>query len=76
MGNNDSKDTEQSGNQDVVIIQNQEVHTGMLTDHEMKLNILMIMVAIQLLITLGNMVQKLLQKQALKAAKSVATLDV
>lgn len=70
MGNHDSKDTSQSGDHDVTIIQTQEVHTNLLADHDTKLLILIIMVGIQLIITVWMLIKNQLQKQATKAARA------
>lgn len=76
MGSENTKEATQSGDQDVTIIENREVHTGLLESHDGKINIVLGIVAIQMLITILGIVRKQFRKQALKAAKSVATLDV
>lgn len=76
MGNDNTKEATQNGDQDVTIIENQEVHTGLLEDHDWKLNLILIIVTTQLIIGILNILRKQWKKAALKAAKSVAALDV
>lgn len=74
MGNEDSKQATQNGDQDVTIIQTQEVHTGMLTDHDFKLTLILIAVGIQLIITIAKMIKRQFKLQATKAARAAAAI--
>lgn len=76
MGNDNSKKPTQNGDQDVTIIENQEVHTGLLEDYDWKINLILIISTIQLLIGILTILRKQWKKTAIKAAKSVAALDV
>lgn len=75
MGNDKSKQAEQSGDQDVTIIQTQEVHTSILSDHDQKLNLLIIMVGILLCITMVKTIKKQWKIQATKAAMAAAIIN-
>lgn len=74
MGNKDSKDTAQSEDHDVTIIQTQEVHTSLLADHDAKLTLLIIMVGIKHPATILMIIKKQLKKQATKAARTTVII--
>lgn len=76
MGTSNTKEASQNGDQDVTIIENQEVHTGLLEDHDWKLNLILIIVTLQLIIGILATLRRQWKKTAIRAAQSVAALDV
>lgn len=74
MGTTESKETQVTGDPQVQVLNRLEVHEEIHAQHEMKLNIIIIIVAIQLLITVYKAYKEHTRSQALKAAKSVADL--
>lgn len=74
MGNSDSKDQEvkQIGDQQVTVIENQEVHTEMHSQHEAKLWIIIGMLTFIIALNLTKIVINKCRKEAYKAARSMA----
>lgn len=77
MGNKKSTPaSEITGDKNIAIINTQEVHTNYHEDHELKLNIILILVAIQLTIVIYKAWQKRLKTKAYrKARNSIATIS-
>lgn len=73
MGQDLSKeqDVKQIGDQQVTVIENQEVHTEALAQSDVKLWIILVMVALQLLIIVAKLANKLLKRNARKAAIAI-----
>lgn len=74
MGKTQSKKVQVSGDPQVQILNQLEIHEEIQTQHELKLNIILALVAIHLLITLYKLYKEHSRRQAIKAAKSVADL--
>ena len=68
------KKVQVSGDPQVQILNKLVIHEEIQTQHELKLNIILALVAIQLIITLYRLYKEHSRKQALKAAKSVADI--
>lgn len=62
-----------NGDQAVTIIENQEVYTGLLTDHDWKLNLILLILIIQLFIGSLTIVRMQWKKTILKSSTSVAS---
>ena len=75
MGKTQSKAISQSGDPQVTVIQNQEVHTQMHEDHEIKLWIILALLCILVLFKIQSVYKKRERKTAIKAARSVAALS-
>lgn len=75
MGTTESKNTENTGDPQVQVLNQLSVHEELHVQHDTKLNIVIIIVAIQLVITLYRAYKDHAQKQALKAAKSISALN-
>ena len=78
MGKQQSKEQEQStiGDQTVTIIENQEVHTGQHEHHNLKLNIILILLTMQTIIVIVKLATKLMKKAMSKAAQKVFVQQV
>lgn len=76
MGKSNSKTVENSGDPQVIILNQLEAHAEMHVSHEQKLIVIMIVVILQFAMTLYVIYRKHTRKEALKAAKSMATLQV
>lgn len=74
MGKTQSKKVQVSGDPQVQILNQLEIHEEVQIQHELKLNIILTLVAIHLLITLYKLYKEHQRRQAIKAAKSVAEL--
>lgn len=78
MGKEQSKEQDQStiGDQTVTIIENQEVHTGQHEDHNLKLNIILILLTVQTSIVIIKLATKLMKKAMSKAAQKALVQQV
>lgn len=76
MGNQKSSPAiKQSGDGDLTIINNQELHTGFHIGHDEKLLIIIILVSIQLVVMLYKLISKRERRRAAnRIAKSMANL--
>lgn len=74
MGKTQSKKAQISGDPQVAVLNQLEIHEELHTQHEFKLSLILVLVTIHLLITLFRLYKGHTRKQALKAAKSVADL--
>lgn len=75
MGTTESKNTENKGDPQVQVLNRLEVHESLHQKNDIKLNIILILVVLQLLIMFYRMYKEHSRKQALKAAKSVSALN-
>ncbi|KXJ30248.1 hypothetical protein RP20_CCG002782 [Aedes albopictus] len=77
MGNQKSNPkTEQNGDSDITIINNQDQHTEMLLAHEWKIVVILVIVGLQLAVTLYVLFMKREKRRASKiAARSIAALN-
>lgn len=73
MGLNKSK-VQNTGDPQVQILNQLQLHEEYHSDHDMKLNIIIVVVCIQLIITLCRIYNENAKKRALKAAKSIANI--
>ena len=76
MGKTQSRNVGSSGDAQVNIVNSLEDHSAAHESHELKLWIILVVVIAQLLILLYKQNQRAAKKRALKAAVSVAKLDV
>lgn len=74
MGKTQSKKVQVSGDPQVQILNQLDIHEELHNQHDLKLDIILVIVCIQLLITLYKLHKEHNRKQALKAAKTVADL--
>lgn len=75
MGTTESKNTENKGDPQVQVLNRLEVHESLHQKNDIKLNIILILVVLQLLIMFYRMYKEHSRKQALKTAKSVSALN-
>lgn len=73
MGLNKSK-VQNTGDPQVQILNQLQLHEEYHSDHDIKLNIIIVLVSIQLIITLYRIYNENAKKRALKAAKSIANI--
>lgn len=64
-----------TGDKDLTIINNQEIHSDFHEDHELKLNIIIVLVIIQLVFVVYKIWHKKVQKKTMQKIKSIADLD-
>lgn len=76
MGKSASKPSASvSGDKDLTIINNQEIHRDFHEDHALKLNIILVLVTIQLVFVIYKIWYKRIQKKTILRVKSMADLD-
>lgn len=75
MGTTETKEAKNSGDPQVQILNQLNSHEERHAEHEVKLNIIIVIVMLQLLITIYRIYKKNARVQALKAAKSVADIS-
>lgn len=75
MGTTKSKITENTGDPQVQVLNQLTIHEELHVQHDIKINIIIIIVSIQLWITLYHVYKEYALKQALKAAKSISALN-
>lgn len=75
MGKSNSKNSITSENPQVQVLNQLEWHEELHKEHDFKITILLVLVAIQLCITIFRLYKDHTKVQALKAAKSVAHID-
>lgn len=73
MGHDQSKEEQvkQIGDQQVTVIENQEVHTEALEQSGVKITIILIIVALQLVLAIMKHIKKKFQKSAVQAARTI-----
>lgn len=76
MGKTNSKPVNNSGDPQFLIQNQLETHAEMHESHDLKLTVIMVIVCLQLAITVYVMYKKHSRREALKVAKSVASLQV
>lgn len=64
-----------TGDKDLTIINNQEIHSDFHEDHALKLNIILVLVTIQLVFVIYKIWHKRIQKKTILKVKSMADLD-
>lgn len=74
MGNNKSKSPQNSGDPQVQILNQLELHEEYHVQNEIKLNIILALVTVQIVITVYKLYKEHARKQAIKAVKSIADL--
>lgn len=75
MGKQNSKPQQQvTGDKDVTIINNQELHSDFHEDHVLKLNIILAIVIVQLIIVLYKLWHRRVERKAIKKVQSIADL--
>lgn len=75
MGKSNSKNSVNSENPQVQILNQLESHEELHIQHDLKLTIILVIVAVQISITLYRLYKEHAKTQALKAAKSLADID-
>lgn len=74
MGNDKSKESHNSGDPQVQVLNTLEIHAEQHKQHEFKLTIILVIVSVQLLLTMYKLYKEHTRKQALKAAKTLSDL--
>lgn len=74
MGKPQSKVSQNTGDPQVQVLNQLELHEEYHASHDMKLTIILVVVCAQLAIAIYRMYQKHSKKQAVKAAKSIANI--
>lgn len=75
MGKSNSKNSITSDNPQVQVLNQLEWHEEQHNEHDFKITIILVLVAIQLSITIYRLYKDHTKVQALKAAKSLAHID-
>ena len=75
MGSTKSKSSQVSGDPQVQILNQLEVHAESHADHDLKTSIILAVVVLQLLLAVMKCYKKHTRTQALKAARSVAAIQ-
>lgn len=75
MGKSSSKSVKNTGDPQVVVLNQLEAHAEMHESHEFKLTLILIIVALQMVIQAYILWKKQSRRQAMKAAKSVVELQ-
>lgn len=74
MGTEQSKESNNSGDPQVQVLNRLEIHEEQHKQHEFKLTIILVIVSVQLLITVYKLYKEHTRAQALKAAKTISDL--
>ena len=75
MGKSNSKpQADVTGDKDVTIINNQELHSDFHEDHAVKLNLILAIAIVQLIIVLYKMWHRRVERKAIKKVQSIADL--
>lgn len=75
MGNSKSKNSVNSENPQVQILNQLEMHEELHAQNDLKVTIILVIVVFQLFLTLYRLYKEHTKTQALKAAKSLADID-
>ena len=75
MGSTKSKSSQVSGDPQVQVLNHLELNAEAHADHEIKMNIILVVVVLQLLLLTIKWYKKSTRSQALKAARSVAAIQ-